>query len=98
MVYDVNIKATFDNLPKWEKEAESCGLDISKCAVVVIGNKTDLKKREVKADVAREWAKGKGYQFYETSAKNGANVQECFKYLFDAMYNKTLDFRAKYGY
>lgn len=98
MVYDVNIKSTFDNLSKWIKEAEHNGLDISACTVVCVGNKTDIKKREVKTDVAKEWAKNKGFQFYEVSAKNGSNVQDCFKYLFEAMYNKTVEFRSKYLY
>ena len=40
MVYDVNIQETFDSLGKWEKEAERNGLDLSKCVVVVLGNKT----------------------------------------------------------
>ena len=81
MVYDVNIKATFDSLTKWEKEAEKFGLDLTKCVVVVMGNKTDIKKREVKADIAKEWAKGRGYKFYESSAKSGFNVNDAFKYL-----------------
>ena len=51
MVYDINIRSTFDNLNKWEKEAESSGLDLSKCIVIVVGNKSDIKnKREVKAE------------------------------------------------
>jgi small GTP-binding protein len=45
MVYDINIKTTFDSLSKWEKEAEASGLDLSRSVVIVIGNKTDLKKR-----------------------------------------------------
>lgn len=45
MAYDVNIRTTFDNLVRWEKEADACGLDLSKCVVIVIGNKTDLKKK-----------------------------------------------------
>ena len=44
MVFDVNIKATFDSLTKWEKEAESNGLDLSKCVVLLLGNKIDSKK------------------------------------------------------
>jgi GTPase SAR1 family protein len=44
MVFDVNIKTTFDSLTKWEKEAESNGLDLSKCVVVLLGNKNDNKK------------------------------------------------------
>jgi small GTP-binding protein len=45
LIYDTNIKSTFDSLIKWEKEIESNGLDLSKCIVVVVGNKIDLKKR-----------------------------------------------------
>lgn len=98
LVYDVNIKTTFENIPKWEKEAEQCGLDLSKCIVVVIGNKCDYKKREVKEQIGKEYAKSKGYQFFETSAKTGQNVNEAFKYLFEGLYNKTIDMRSKYLY
>ena len=98
MVYDSNIKATFDSLVRWEKEAANNGLDISKCVVVVFGNKGDIKKKEVKTEVAKEWAKGRGYMFYEGSAKSGANVNEAFKKLFEEMFQKTIENRAKYIY
>jgi hypothetical protein len=45
MVYDVNIKTTFDSLSKWEKEAQSSGLDFSKSVVILVGNKADQKKK-----------------------------------------------------
>ena len=45
LIYDSNIKSTFDSLIKWEKEIESNGLDLNKCTVVVVGNKIDLKKK-----------------------------------------------------
>jgi len=48
MVFDVNIKTTFDNLSKWEKEVEANGLDLSKTVVIVLGNKVDKKKKRVK--------------------------------------------------
>jgi DnaJ family protein C protein 27 len=98
MVYDSNIKATFDSLVRWEKEASNNGLDISKCVFVVFGNKTDIKKKEVKTDVAKEWAKSRGYMFYEGSAKSGGNVNEAFKKLFEEMFQKTIENRAKYIY
>ena len=98
MVYDVNIQETFDSLGKWEKEAEKNGLDLSKCVVVVLGNKTDLKRKQVKTEMARDWAKGKGYKFFEASARTGINVNEAFKFLFDGMYNRTIENRSKYIY
>ena len=61
MVYDVNIKATFDNLTKWEGEMTSSGMDLSKLVVLIIGNKTDMKtKREVSTQVGKDYAKSKG--------------------------------------
>ena len=98
MVYDTNIKVTFDSLEKWEKEAKANGLDLSKCVVLLMGNKTDLKKKEVKTETAKEWAKSRGYKFFEGSAKDGKNVAEAFKYLFENMFNKTIEQRAKYVY
>ena len=52
----------------------------------------------MKADVAKEWAKGRGYKFYEASAKSGFNVNDAFKYLFNTMYSKTVENRSKYVY
>ena len=66
--------------------------------MVVVGNKVDLKKREVKAETAKEWAKKRGYQFYEASAKSGINVNESFKFLFDNMFNKTIENRSRFIY
>ncbi len=61
MVYDVNIKATFDNLSKWESEITSNGIDLSKSVVLIIGNKTDTKtKKEVTTQVGKDYAKSKG--------------------------------------
>ena len=98
MVYDVNIQETFDSLERWEKEAAKNGLDLSKCVVAVLGNKIDIKKKQVKTEMAKDWAKGRGYKFFEASAKTGVNVNEAFKLLFENMYKKTIENRAKYIY
>ena len=44
--------------------------------VFFYGNKIDIKKRQVKTEVAKDWAKGRGYKFFEASAKTGINVNE----------------------
>ena len=98
MVYDVNIQETFDNLERWEKEVAKNGLDLSKCVVAVLGNKIDIKKRQVKTETAKDWAKGRGYKFFEASARTGTNVNEAFKLLFEMMYKKTIENRSKYIY
>ncbi len=48
MVYDINIKTTFDSLTKWEQEAISSGLDLTKCVVILVGNKMDVKNKRVR--------------------------------------------------
>jgi len=47
MVFDVNIKTTFDSLNKWDQEAMSGGLDLKSCVVVLVGNKIDVKNKRV---------------------------------------------------
>jgi hypothetical protein len=51
MVYDSNIKTTFDSFIKWEKEAYNNGTDILKCVVVVFDNIINIKKKEIKTDM-----------------------------------------------
>lgn len=54
--------------------------------------------QEVKIEMAREWAKSRGYQYYETSAKSGINVTDAFRYIFEGIHMKTMENRAKYLY
>ena len=98
-VFDVNIKSTFENISKWEKEAESNGINLSKCVVLLIGNKTDIKnRREVQQNQAKDFAKNRGYQYFETSAKSGVGIVDTFQYLFDNMYVKAVEIRSRYLY
>ena len=54
LVFDVSLKITFDSLSKWEKEAESNGLDLKKAVTIVIGNKSDSKKRVKKLFIKKQ--------------------------------------------
>lgn len=48
--------------------------------IVVVGNKRDLyNNREVSTDEGRMLAQRHGCDFYETSAKQNANVEAAFK-------------------
>ncbi len=44
--------------------------------ICVLGNKNDLKEREVPTDIARDYAKKLGSAFEECSAKTGKNVEK----------------------
>ena len=47
---------------------------------VLVGNKADLEsERKISSDEGKEAAKKHKMVFFETSAKTGRNVQECFE-------------------
>lgn len=70
MVFDLDNRDSFNSLVYWEEEMrKSGGVDMSRIKVVVCGNKADSKgSREVKTQDAQKWAKGKGWEYFETSA------------------------------
>jgi len=88
LVYDICVKESFDALSEWvgrflkgvasdSEDPKDSGL-----IFVVVGNKCDVTEgRQVETDVAMEFCKKHGFQFYETSAKNSINVSEAFEYI-----------------
>lgn len=90
IAYDVNNTETFKAVDNWVAEMERYAR--SDVVVFMVGNKTDLDKRQVSAETAEKFAQDKGYPFMETSAKTGENVDELFSKLAQAMvsrYTKT---------
>jgi DnaJ family protein C protein 27 len=47
MCYDVDNKDSFTSLVHWEDEMKRYGVDMARVKVVVAGNKSDVKSREV---------------------------------------------------
>ena len=47
LVFDLDSKESFNNLTKWERIMGENGLDTKQAVVFVIGNKSDLKSREI---------------------------------------------------
>ena len=77
IVYDITFKKTFDNVIIWLNECrDMCYKNILIC---LIGNKIDLEdKREVTFEEGENFAKENNLLFFETSAKNGNNINEIF--------------------
>ena len=77
IVYDITDKKSFDNVITWLNEVKDmCYKDILIC---LIGNKCDLEgKRAISFEDGKSLADQNNLLFYETSAKNGINIQECF--------------------
>lgn len=80
IVYDITKRHSFDNMNNWIEQITDYAPNYSKS--VIFGNKQDLKDmREVKYIEGQELAKKSNFKFYETSAKEGINLNEGFEYL-----------------
>ena len=78
VVYDISSKESFNNIPIWFQECISNGpKTISR---VLVGNKKDLEnERQVFFDEGKKLADKYKLPFYETSTKNGENVDKIFE-------------------
>ena len=87
IVYDISDKKTFDNVITWLNECrDMCYKDILIC---LIGNKCDLEgKRAVSYEEGKNFAEENNLLFFETSAKDGTNIQECFNESDNKIVNK----------
>ncbi len=77
IVYDITEKKTFYDVTSWLQDCrDMCYKDILIC---LIGNKSDLEsKRVISYEEGKNFAEENNLLFFETSAKNGTNIHECF--------------------
>ena len=77
VVYDISSRDSFNNVSTW---IEDCKNQSPKTIfMVLVGNKSDLEdRRQVSTEEGQELADKYGLLFYETSAKEGTNVNEIF--------------------
>lgn len=76
LVYDISRRETFDNALHWLEEAREYANP--EMVIMLIGNKSDLKKREISHQEASSFAQEHGMIFMETSAKTAEHVEEAF--------------------
>ena len=77
VVYDISSRDSFNNVSTW---IDDCKNQSPKTIfMVLVGNKSDLSdRRQVNTEEGKELAEKYGMLFFETSAKNGTNVEEIF--------------------
>ena len=77
IAYDITDRLTFDNVKHWlEQINQFAANNICK---ILIGNKCDLEdKRKVSFDEGNALASANHIKFYETSSKEGLNVDDAF--------------------
>ena len=87
IIYDITDKKSFTNISSWLDECkEMCYKDLLIC---LIGNKIDLEdKRVVSKEEGQKFADDNGLLFFETSAKNGTNIEEIFNKCTSEIVNK----------
>lgn len=83
VMYDLTVASSFERLRDWVRElGENGPQDI---VVACVGNKLDLtadgSAREVREDVARDFARSEGALYFEASARTGEGVTEIFEAL-----------------
>ena len=76
-MFDVCSRITYQNVPKWYKDLVRVCENIP---IVLVGNKVDVKNRQVKAKQVTFHRK-KNLQYYEISAKSNYNFEKPFLYL-----------------
>ena len=80
LVFDITNRKSFEQLNYWISSFESYG--VREEGVLIIGNKLDLEDiRQVTNKEATSVATTHSYNYIETSAKNGTNVNEAFALL-----------------
>ena len=86
IVYDITDKKTFEKLDDWFEQISLNAPENTK--LVLIGNKSDLGgKREISIEEGQKFAEQNRVKFFETSAKDGTNVNSVFEMLTNDIIN-----------
>ncbi|KAH8584694.1 Rab2 GTPase [Cryptosporidium sp. chipmunk genotype I] len=89
LVYDITRRDTFNHLSKWLNDVKRNATP--NMTIILVGNKSDLDRREVTTEEGVEFAEQNGLLFIETSAKTSNNVEEAFMKIAEKIYKNILD-------
>lgn len=87
-VFDITNENSFEHLKDWLDNSEQFAKDFKK---LIVGNKNDLEdQRVIKKERIEHFANEREIKCFETSAKNGINVERIFQEIGELiMENKT---------
>ena len=87
LIYDITNKDSFNSIGKWMESIEEVSCENTK--VILVGNKIDLAgQRQVTKEEGERKAKEYNIPFYETSCKEGININEVFSRITKDILNK----------
>ena len=96
LVFDLTSRKSFEDLSEiWLPEVEMiCGDSVMKA---IVGNKSDLSdERKVEDSEALAFARDRDCLYFETSCKNGNNVERVFFELTEQVYEREEDRKNEY--
>ncbi|KAK8890724.1 hypothetical protein M9Y10_035509 [Tritrichomonas musculus] len=77
LVFDITDRKSFDQLPRWLRDARTEA--DPHCSVILVGNKSDLSSsRVVSKEEAEDFARSHELCYIETSAAENSNIEEVF--------------------
>ena len=86
VVFDLTSRISFDSVSEWIQNYYNYSNPNSEKNVVLIGNKSDLKEnREISDEEINKFTINNNIKYFETSAKNGNNIEECFYYIAEKL-------------
>ena len=89
VMFDVTNTTSYNNVVNWIESIKThLNKEIHNIPVIIIGNKIDIKEREIKTEDAKEYCQGLGFKYFETSAKTGENVESTIKYIVKEVLKK----------
>ena len=85
VVYDITDKESFEKINFWIENIKNNAPE--KAKLILVGNKCDLaNERKVTIEDGENKARNYNIKFFESSAKDGTNVNELFFYLANEIY------------
>ena len=88
VVFDLTSRVSFNSISEWIQNYYNYSNPNSEKNVVLIGNKSDLKEsREITEEEINKFVVNNNIKYFETSAKNGENIDECFYYIAEKLMN-----------
>jgi len=88
LTYSIDDRKSFQHVEDWMSQIQAhADKDIS---IVLVGNKMDLPNRVVEYAEGEKLADNYNVKFFETSAKDGTNIEEAFTLLAKDMRTKLI--------
>ena len=78
IVFDLSLKKSFDSLNSWLEEIKNSDIK-EKCVKILIGNKSDIKEKEIDDETINKFAEENDFKYLAVSAKDGVNIGSMFE-------------------